>query len=155
MAATNAGGKLYVAATPQNTDLDQDGFEALTWVQVTSVGSIGATGASTNVVTYDTWDTDVTQKGHGITDGGSPEIEVLRVGDDPGQIILRTAAENKTQHAFKIVHADKLTIGGNGTTKYNRGIVTGPSHPNGRNEDFILEMFTLGMNQREIVVNPT
>jgi hypothetical protein len=139
---THAGAKLFACATAQQADLDQAGFEALVWVQIKGVGNHGETGSSTNILNYDTWDTDVIQKAKGMTDGGSPEIELARIPDDPGQDILRTAAATNLNYAFKI------------EMNYNRGLVAGPRTPNGRNEDFDLEVFTLGLNQRQITVDP-
>ena len=155
MADSNSGGKLYIAvdggaAQAQNSDLNQAAFAALTWLEVKSIGSIGETGSNTNVLTYDTWDTTVTQKAAGVTNAGDPEIELARLAADPGQIQMRVAAQPANRvnnYAFKIEHL-------NGTVKYNRGIVLGPRHPNGRNEDFILEIYTLALNQEQIVVNP-
>lgn len=152
---SNSGSKLYIAvsagvASPQNNDLSQSQYAALTWLEVKNVGSVGETGSNTNVLSYDTWDTTVTQKAAGITNAGDPEVELARDPSDPGQIQLRTAAlpaNRANSYAFSIVHVD-------GTVKYNRGIVMGPRHPNGRNEDFVLEIFTIGMNQEQIVVNP-
>lgn len=153
-ANTNAGSKLYVCATAQQADLDRAGYEALTFVEVKSVGNHGETGSNTNILTYNTWDTDVAQKGKGVTDAGSPEIELARVPTDPGQRILRAAADTPLNYAFKIVRNDPAIVGGTGTVIYNRGLVTGPRRPNGQNEDFDLEIFTLGLNQKEIVVDP-
>ena len=155
MADSNSGGKLYIAvsggvAQAQNTDLNQAAFAGLTWLEVKQIGGIGETGSNTNVLSYDTWDTTVTQKAAGITNAGDPEVELARLASDPGQIQLRVAAQaaNRTNnYAFKIEHL-------NGVVKYNRGIVLGPRHPNGRNEDFILEIYTLALNQEQIVVNP-
>lgn len=155
MANTNAAKKLYISSVPVETDLNRAGFEALTWIEVKAVGSFGESGSTTNILSYDTWDTLVTQKAKGITDAGSPEIEVARLPLDPGQILMRNAARVNFNYAFKIVGNDPLSIGGQPTTIYNRGIVTGPKRPNGRNEDFDLEMFTLGLNQIELVVDPT
>lgn len=152
---TNAGGKLYVCATPQQSDLSQAGYEALTWVQVTGLGSHGQTGPSTNILTYNTWDTVVIQKAKGVTDAGSPVIEVSRNPTDAGQVIMRQIAATNFNYAFKLVKNDAAFPGGTGTIIYNRGLVTGPTQPNGRNEDFDLEMYTLGLNQLPIVVNPT
>lgn len=153
----NSGGKLYIGvdsgtaqAKAENSDLTQAGYEALTWLEVKSMGSHGETGSNTNVLSYDTWDTTVTQKAAGITNAGDPEVELARIPTDAGQIELRRAglpANRVNNYAFKILHLD-------GTVKYNRGIVLGPRHPNGRNEDFVLEIFTLGLNQEQIVVNP-
>lgn len=154
-ANANAASKMYVCATAQNVNLVQTDYEALTWVEIKSIGSRGETGKKTNIIMYNTWDTSVVQKAKGITDAGSPELEVARIPTDPGQIILRSAGAvgNNNNYAFKEVRADG--IGANvGTVKYNRGLVGGPTSPGGRNEDFDLEVYTLGLQQEEIVVNP-
>jgi hypothetical protein len=154
-ANANAASRMFVCATPQNTDLLQADYEALTWVEIKAIGSRGETGKSTNMLNYDTWDTKVSQKAKGITDAGSPELEVARLPSDAGQLILRAAGAvgNNNNYAFKELRADGSTSL-NGTVRYNRGLVTGPKSPGGRNEDFDLEVFTLGFQQEEIVVNP-
>lgn len=156
MANTNAASKWYVCAVPQNNNLTQSDYESLTWTLISKVGNVGETGKSTNVLTYNTWDTEVADKAKGITDAGSPTIEVAREPDDAGQEILRAAGAvgNNNKYAFKEVRADG-PIGGTGTVFYNRGIVGGPTRPNGGNEDFEVEIFTLGFVQEEIVVKPT
>jgi len=155
-ANSNAASKLYVCATPQNVDLDQSGYEALTWVEIGAVGSRGEAGTATNILTYNTWNTTVAQKAKGISDAGSPDLEVARIPTDAGQIILRAAGAvgNNNSYAFKELRADGA-VGATGTVIYNRGLVLGPKRPGGRNEDFDVEVFTLGFQQQEIVVNPT
>lgn len=155
MANTNAGRKFYICSTPQNADLDAAAFAALAWILVGKVGSAGQTGLNTNILTYNTWDTDVAQKSKGVSDAGSPDIEVARVPTDAGQVAMRAAAATNLNYAFRMVTNDPATDGGTGTTIYNRGIVTGPKRPNGKVEDFDLEIFTLGLQQKEIVVDPT
>lgn len=152
---TMAGRKLYICAANKEVDQTAAEFAALTWVEIKGVGSVGENGVSQNILTYDTWDTTVTQKAKGIVDAGSPEIELARDSADAGQDLLRTAATTNFNYCFKIEGNDKLTVGGTNTIIYNRGIVTGPRRPMGRNEDFDLEIYTLGLNQREIVVDPT
>lgn len=154
-ANSNAGSKLYVCTTPQPDDIDQTAFEALTWVQVKGVGSVGETGNTTNILTYDTWDTDVIQKAKGQTDAGSPEIEITPLIGDAGQAALRAAAATNYNYAFKVTTNDAPEVGGTGTIRYNRGLVSGPREPNGRNEDFVLEVYTLGLQQKQIKVQPT
>lgn len=153
---TNAGSKLYVCATPQPDELNVTEYAALTWVQVGGVGSIGETGSNTNILNYETWDDEVVQKAKGLTDAGSPDIEVARDPDDAGQIILRTAAGTNLIYAFKIEGNDKPNTnpGSKPTIRYNRGLITGPREPNGRNEDFDLEIFGTGLVQKQIKVNP-
>jgi len=159
MAVTLKGRKLYIAVTlaagqiPIVKDVDianAAAYAALNWTQVTGVGSIGQTGTSDNVVTYDEMDSDVLPKSKGISDAGTPQIEVSRKGTDKGQIALRAAGLTKNNYAFKILDDDSL--GTNGTTTYLRGMVGGPTKPNGRQESFNLEVYTLALNQREIVV---
>ena len=146
-AKTNAGSKLYICATPKNADLTETEFAALTFVQVKKVGSIGERGINTNVVQYDTLDTLGALKGKGITNAGDPQIEVAEDLTDPGQVAMRAAGapDVPDTYAFKIERAD-------GSIEYLRGLVTGPNVPGGRNEDFILNTYTLGLNQVPITV---
>lgn len=158
-ALTQAGAKFYIAvddvndeAEAHDTDLTESEYEDLTWLEVKGVGSFGQTGTETNIVSYDELGTEVTQKGKGISNAGDPEVECRRIGDDPGQVQMRAAAETTASYAFKYELDDTPSGGTNGTTRYNRGLVTGPMSPNGRNEDFDLEMYTLGLNQKQIIV---
>ncbi|WP_414489052.1 hypothetical protein [Stenotrophomonas maltophilia] len=147
-AKTNAGSKLFICVLPQNADLTETAFAALTFVQVKKVGSIGERGINTNVVQYDTLDTLVALKGKGITNAGDPQIEVAEDLKDPGQVAMRAAGapDVPDTYAFKIERAD-------GSIEYLRGLVTGPNVPGGRNEDFILNTYTLGLNQVPVVVD--
>lgn len=162
MANTNKGRKFYIAVTTPGgstplacpSDLNQGQFEALNWTQVSNVGSIGESGMQTNLPTYDELSTEVMQKQKGISNAGDPPVEVARNPTDPGQVALRAAAATKFNYAFKTEDNDAPSSDYTNSIYYNRGVVTGPTRPNGRNEDFILEVFTLGLNQREIVVNP-
>lgn len=158
MAETLKNRKFYIAVTlsdgqiPLSTpnDLNQSGFAALFWQQVKGVGSIGQTGTTDNIVSYDELDSDVLPKGKGISNAGDPQLEVARRPTDKGQIAMRAAGATKNKYSFKIVDDDSLGVAG--TTTYMRGLVGGPSKPNGRQENFNLEVFTLGLTQREIVV---
>lgn len=156
-ALTQAGAKFYIAvddvsseAIAKDTDLSQTDYEALTWLEVKGVGNVGQTGTDTNVVSYDELATEVTQKGKGISNAGDPDIECRRIGSDPGQVEMRRATGTTNSYAFKYELDDSAGV--NGTTFYNRGLVMGPTRPNGGNEDFDLEVYTLGLNQKEVVV---
>jgi hypothetical protein len=149
MAKTLKGREVYIAGSgsnpsEQNSDLNLAAFEALTWIQINNVGSIGESGPSTNLPTYDELDTDVIQKGKGITDAGTTPLECSLNMTDNGQIALRTAALASDNYAIKWVDDD-------GVIHYQRGLVTGPTAPNGRNEDFRRQVFTFGWNQREVI----
>jgi len=161
-AVTQAGAKLYIAvdgsgdAQPQASDLNLAAYEALTWLQVKHVGSFGETGADTAIVEYDTQDDDVTLQAKSSTKAGNPEIQLARNATDPGQIEMRAAALTKKNYAFKRTLDDQITPStGNPTIQYNRGVVSGPKMPNGSSGDFTLEVYTLGLNQRQIVDEAT
>lgn len=151
---TNSGSKFFVCATPKETDLTLTQYAALVWVEVGGVGNLGETGTATNVLTYNTWGTKVSQKGKGIANAGDPALEVARNPADPGQSIMRDGANTNFNYAFKLQRNDPVPGGTIGTIIYNRGIIAGPRRPNGRVEDFDLEMYNLGFNQVEIVVPP-
>lgn len=146
-AKTNAGSKLYICAVPKNTDLTETEFKALTFVEVKKVGSVGERGINTNIVQYDTWDTQVALKGKGITNAGDPQVEVAEDLADPGQIAMRAAGAPNVPdaYAFKVERPD-------GSLEFLRGLVAGPNSPGGRNEDFVLNTYTLALNQAPIRV---
>lgn len=155
-ANTMSGGKLFVCATPQPTDLTKEQYEALVWVQVKGIGSHGETGTTQNIVGYDTWDQVFTDKDKGIANAGDPEVEVARIDADAGQNLLEGMAQarNKNKYAFKVERND-APEGGLPTKFYNRGVVTGPRSQHGRNEDFDLEIYQLGLVQEQIKVEAT
>ncbi len=142
---SHAGDKFYISTTAQNADLDESGFDGLSFTQVGKVGSIGEFGITTNMLTYDTLDTVVAQKAKGITNAGDPPIECARDDDDAGQTAMRTAGAPTVydSYAYKVLRQD-------GSIDYLRGLCTGPVSPNGRNEDFDLHMFTLGLVQAPV-----
>ena len=153
---TQSGRKLYICATAQVAPLaDAAAYAALTWVRITGVGSLGEIGTKQNILNWDTWDTDVILKAKGLRDAGSPELEIARSVGDSGQDALRAGALVNLPFAFKIDCNDKLTSGGTNGIIYNRGFIAGPSRPQGRNEDFDLEVFQLGFIDLEIVTEPT
>lgn len=152
----NAGAKVFISPTAVNEDLSQaDYLEIDDWLEIRALGNHGETGSSTNILNYDTWDTSVIQKAKGMTNAGDPEIEVARIASDPGQMAMRVAGDTNFNYAFKMERNDRLTPGGTPTILFNRGLVTGPRRPHGRNEDFDLEIFALALNQKEIVVPAT
>lgn len=151
---TNANSRMFISSTSVTPPLARADFEALTWIEIAAIGNLGEAGTKTNMVNYDTWNTSVIQKGKGLSDAGSPELDVARVPTDPGQIAVRAAALTNLNYAIKIIRNDPAVIGGTGTIIYNAGLVVGPARPFGKNEDFDIEKFTFGFNQREVVVDP-
>jgi hypothetical protein len=153
---THKGTTIWVCSAVQNSDLTQSGYEALTWVQVGKVGNPGDWGGGSNIPTYPTLDEPVTQKQKGVGNAGDPQIEVAYQPADAGQIILRTFGDplNANNMAIKKVLNDRPSAGTAGTTYYSRGVVSGPISPGGGSDDFVLERYTIGLNQLPIRVDP-
>lgn len=150
----NKGRKFYVCETEQADDLNQTEFEALTWVEVGFVVSIGETGSNVNVVSQDYHGTTTTQKRAGINNAGDPTVEVGYAPEDLGQIALNGVANDGAYYAYKMEMNDNPN-GVTNTIKYNRGLVLGPVHSNGGVEDFDNRVYTLGLVQEQIEVAPT
>lgn len=150
----NKGRKFYVSTTAEAADLNQAGFEALTWTEVKRIVTVGETGSNTNVVPQDYWGTTVTQKQTGITNAGDPTVEVGVDLADTGQNTMRTYSNDGNYYAFKIEDA---LLSGETTpvTRYNRGLVLGPVDSNGDVEGWNNQTFTLGLVQEQITVNAT
>jgi hypothetical protein len=142
---TNFGGSFSISTTAENSDLDLAAFALLTYTPVPNIGSHGDSGVSQNVVSYSTWDRNVTSKGKGEADAGSPAVEFLDVVSAGMTAMLAAADVNEPDSfAFKVLWPD-------GSIEYNRGIVTGPQRMKGGNEDFKRLTFTLGFSQQPII----
>lgn len=143
---TNQGAIFSISSTAANSDLDESGFEALTYVPVPNLSTMGDTGVSQNLVSYPTWDRQVLCKGKGQADAGDPTVEF---GDSPSTgmtaMIAAGAVDNPDNYAFKIEWPD-------GSIEYNRGLVTGPQYLKGGNEDFKRVLFSLGLQQAPVRV---
>lgn len=147
---SHAGDQFFISSTAQNEDLTESEFDGLTYTQVKNVGSIGEYGINTNMLSYDVYDRVVSLKAKGITNAGDPQVECARTDADPGQIAMRTAGEPDyfSAHAYKVIRQD-------GSIDFLRGLVAGPVSPNGRNEDFDLHRYTLGLVQAPVHKNAT
>lgn len=153
--------KIYIAVQAldtdapeaQDADLNQAGFEALTWKQVLFVGEIGEYGNVTEMASYETLDQAVVDKIKTITNPGDPVIECRQVITDEGQIALKVAgaAGYTSSVAIKREFDDMPDGGTSNTIHYYRAKVGGPLYSNGRVADFTLLRFTLGITGQEII----
>ena len=143
---TNFGAVFSISTTAQNSDLTESGFDALSYTEVPNLGNHGDSGVSQNIVSFSTWGNNVTNKGKGEADAGSPVVEFLDIAS-AGMTLMEAAADvdNANNYAFKVEWAD-------GSIEYNRGLVTGPTRMKGGNEDFKRLQFNLGYNQVAVVV---
>jgi hypothetical protein len=146
--------KLYICATPQAADLNQSGYEGLTWVEIGNIVTLPDFGVSDNMVTQDYINTDVSQRQKGFRQASETELVVGRDYEDAGQDAIRTAAATRNNYALKLESSDgSATL--TPTTRYSRGVIGGPNFTGGGGEDFDNETFQIGLNQAPITVDPT
>lgn len=146
--------KFYICTTPQASDLDKAGFEALTWVQVDNVVSHPALTVTENMISQDYVDTDLSTNQKGFAKGKETALEVGYNSDDPGQIAMRAAADTRFEYAVKSELADAPDASTTNSIKYTRCVIGQPEEAGGGGEDFVNDMFALGINQRPILAVP-
>lgn len=152
---TLAGATVSISTTAVSLPLDAAGFAGLTFTEIGSVGNLGDYGAAPNIISYNTLDTEVTSKAKGVEDAGELSIEVARIFDDPGQILVRAAAATKFNYAIKIEYADAPSEDWSNTIMYAAGPVSGPQLLGGSTDDFIRESYTVAFtDQRPLFVAP-
>ncbi len=155
MANTHKGRRIWVSnAAVSDEDMNQAAFEALTWVEIGDVGMIGGFGATSNIINYDTLNTDVSQKQKGVTNAGDPQIEAARDYNDAGQVLLRQYADTKFNYAFKVQNDDAPSANFEGSIIYLRGLVASATNVGGRVDDFDVETYNLALNQRPLRIDP-
>lgn len=138
----HAGKAFAVSSAPvADVDLDQTGYEALTFVTVADVGTYPEYGNNPPVAEYKT--KKGVKKAKGIPDFGGGDLEMVRIPADAGQLLLRGYGNTASQYAYRITHLD-------GKIVYLRGVISGPTTPDG--EDFVIEKYTLGFNQAPVIV---
>jgi len=148
------GSKLYICATAQNDDLNQAGYEGLTWVEIAKIVTMPMVGSVDNIVSQDYVDTTVSQYAKGFANAGQSQIVVGRDWEDAGQDALRTAAATPFNYAFKIEANDGVSGVTTPTTWYTRGVIGGPMTDARSGEDFQNESFECAFNQQAIAVDP-
>lgn len=155
MANTHKGRRIWVSnAAIGDEDINQAAFEALTWIEIGDAGMIGDFGATSNIINYDTLNTDVSQKQKGVTNAGDPQLEVARDYNDPGQVLMRAYADTKYNYGFKVQNDDAPSENFNGSIIYLRGMVASAVNVGGRVDDFDLETYNLALNQRPLRIDP-
>lgn len=137
--------EFYFCTTPQNADLTQAEYEALTFIKVGGVGNVGNWSQADNMITYNLVSDDVSAKQKGYRDGGTPEIECAYDPDDAGQTALLAASETSDNYAAYLLLSS-------GEIWYARGVVGSPMRGDGGGEDFVLQRFPFGINTRLTIV---
>ena len=136
---TAAGSELAISAAQPATE-DAAGYAALTYTDVAYVSNLGDIGASYNKVEFQPLN-GPKLKLKGSRDEGMVNPTIALDGEDAGQTLLRTAAEDSTNtyYSFKITLAD-------GAVRYFQGTVFGMPESIGTADDVITASPTIEAN---------
>ena len=113
MTTTSIGSTLHLVAAAPATE-DAAGYEALTFVEVGEVISIGAIGDTSEDVTVTKLKDGRTEHFNGAKDGGSVPVACVREEGDAGQAIVEAEGNSNTTISFKVVDP-------NGDARYSYG----------------------------------
>ena len=105
MADTSIGTTLHVSAAAPATE-DSAGYAALTWTETAGIGSISDKGDTSEDVTFTTLKTGRVEHSIGGVDGGALSVTCKNILADAGQVIIRTGANNDSDHSFKVTDPD-------------------------------------------------
>lgn len=150
----NKGTMLYVSPVPQNSDLTEAQFEALTWVEVCCPNSSPSFSEEAEIVSeFCISGEEVAAVG--AASGAETELSVFYQHDCVGQDIIREAFGGESALAFKKVYADSPNPATTtNTTIYTRALVTSWGDAEGTVNEFLVWTFGLKIAQPPILVKP-
>lgn len=151
----NQGGKFYVCATAQETDLNQAAFELLTWVEVENIVTLPELSVTENIIESPYVDSDMVNARKGSKTGNESGIELGFDYAATGQAAMLVAANTKFKYAVKRELADMPSGGSTNTITYTRVLITLPTRSGGGVDDMVNDTFTMKVQQVPIQVDAT
>lgn len=151
------GGKVYICETAQATDLDQAGFEGLTWVHITNATSKSEFG-NTDEVLSEARLSGAPLRAKAVKSPGDVTLTLANDPTDAGQTALATAGKTSSFYAFKFEMADAPDATKTNTIYYTRGLVGemmnaagGPSNMDIKNVVLALQQYWLEVASTDVV----
>ncbi|AZV00276.1 hypothetical protein [Paracoccus kondratievae] len=108
MTETSIKKTLYISATPPATK-NLAGYQALTWIKVTGVVTIGQIGFSHATIEAPDLESGITQTLKGARSGTAGQVAYRRIASDAGQAAVAAANETESEVAIQIVDPDGAT----------------------------------------------
>ena len=117
--------KIHISAASQNTEpANLAAYQALTYIEIGEVESIGSFGDTSNEVTFTSLGDGRTRRMKGARNAGSLELVMGIDYSDVGQIALLAAEKTDWNFAFKVVFND-APDGGTPSQRYFIAQVSG------------------------------
>lgn len=152
MITTASGAKIYIGPTTVVTGANDaaiiTAYEALTYVEIKEVESLGEFGDAANDVTFTSLSDARVRHLKGARDAGVLALVVGRDPYDAGQIAARAAEKTKFAYAFKIVAADAADATDTPTTFFFHALVQGAKENFGEADNVVKTNFDLGITTK-------
>lgn len=149
MITTASGAKIFIGPTTAVTGADDaaiiTAYEALTYVEIKEVESLGEFGDQAADVTFTSLSDARVRHLKGARDAGVLALVVGRDPLDPGQIAARAAQKTKFAYAFKIVAADAPDENDTPTTFFFHALVQGARENFGTSDNVVKSNINLGI----------
>ena len=149
------GGKVYISNGQVASTVDSLAeFQALSWIEITPVESVGGFGDQANAVTFNALDQGRIIKKKGSKDAGTVDITVAYNQGNTGQAQIRTADASNNDWGFKIEYNDASEGSPSQNTEfYFRGHVLGFKQDTLSNDNILKAVAQVAINSA-IVENP-
>jgi hypothetical protein len=147
---TAAGSKFYVGDEAGSPDTQTE-FEAVTWIEVGMIESLGDFGDETAIVTFTTLGDSRVRKLTAAADAGNMAVVAGRDPLDAGQIFLN-AADPKLNYPFKIEAADRADENDDNSIFYFIGKITSTRNNYGANDNVVRKNYNIAIDSPIIEV---
>lgn len=150
------GSVISICTTPQSSELDQTGFEALTYVTAGKVISEPPFGVTENTVPQDYVDQSYTRKFKGFKTPAGGDMTFGIDPDEAGQAEFKTAAGTRFAYAIKIERDDSPDggVAMTNTVMYGRVLVMGGLIDGGEGEALDIVSYGIEHVQIPVIVDP-
>ena len=149
----NKGTTVQICVTPQNTDLLQAAFAALTYVDICCLTEVPTVGEEAEIVTQFCISGDE-QTAVGASAGSEFDLSMLYKSACIGQDTLRNGAVTQDAWAIRIVRPDGVVGVTTPTTIYTRAMITSKMFGSGDINEMIADVYSAKITQKPIFVKP-
>ena len=141
---TVSGARVYLGSTQAATTVEQ--FQADSYTEIGEIEDLGEYGDQNELVTFTAINVDRVQKLKGTADAGEFALVVGADQTDAGQAALIAAQAQKFSYNVKIVYDDAISLGGDGSEEYFRGLVMSKRRVSGTANNVLRRNFMIAIN---------
>jgi hypothetical protein len=156
MAETFAESKLFIGTTAPidftTEETAKADFAADDFVEIKEMSNMGDFGPVANILAFQTVSDKYSKKGKGGYNAGDPAVVFGRLPNDPGQVRVRAAVNDKYYRNFKLELADAESEHYENSVIYFRALVSGAPGQFGGQESFMTQTASLGIYPAPIEV---